>query len=49
MGKCEATAFRNEAYSGWARKVTDNSTSGGYHNIGSGATSFLLTHTIKTV
>ena len=42
MGKCEATAFRNEGYSGWARKVTDNSTSGGYHNIGAGATSFFV-------
>ena len=42
MGKCESTAHRNEGYSGWARKVTDNSTSGGYHNIGSGATSFFV-------
>ena len=42
MGKCEATAHRNEGYSGWARTVTDNSTSGGYHNIGSGATSFFV-------
>ena len=42
MGKCESTAHRNAGYSGWARKVTDNSTSGGYHNIGSGATSFFV-------
>ena len=42
MGKCESTAHRNEGYSGWARTVTDNSTSGGYHNIGSGATSFFV-------
>ena len=42
MGKCEATAHRNPGYSGWARTVTDNSTTGGYHNVGSGATSFFV-------
>ncbi len=46
MGKCEITAFRDEGYRagkwGSSRRVTDNSTSGGYHNIGSGATSFFV-------
>ena len=42
MGKCEATAHRNAGYSGWARTVHDNSTTGGYHNVGSGATSFFV-------